>query len=116
MSHRDPFFCYAEFVGITLLAVLFLLALPNRFLKVCVPTLSAAFLKINLPLTTSAISGAANYNNSAPTRFAAGTIYLRRNGVAVFPITCANAMNPRQRCWPIPPQNVISTCLEATIL
>ena len=30
------------------------------------------------PLTTSAISGTANFNNSVPTRFAAGTTYLRK--------------------------------------
>ena len=41
----------------TLLAVLFLLPLPNCFLRVCPPTLFAAVLKFFLSLTTSAISG-----------------------------------------------------------
>ena len=51
---------------------------PNCFLRVCFPTLFAAVLKDFLPLTTSAISGTANSNKSVPTRFAAGTIFLRK--------------------------------------
>ena len=57
----------------TLLAFRFLLPLLNCFLKVCLPTLFAAVLKFFPPLTTSAVSGTANSNKSAPTRFAAGT-------------------------------------------
>ena len=68
MSLRDRL---TFFVGMTLLAVLFLLPLPNCFLKVCLPTLFAAVLKFFLRLTTSAYSGTANSNKSAPTRFAA---------------------------------------------
>ena len=94
MSLRDRLICFADFVGMTLLSVLFLLPLPNCFLRVCLPTLFAAVLIFFLPLTTSAISGTANSNKSAPTRFAAGTIYLRKNGIAVLPITCASAPNP----------------------
>ena len=101
MSLRERLICFADFVGMTLLAVLFLLPLPNCFLSLCLPTLFAAVLKLFLPLTTSAISGAANSNKSAPKRFAAGTIYLRKNGNAVFPITCASPPNPRPRCRPI---------------
>ena len=70
----------------------------NCFRKVCLPTLFAAVLKFFLPLTTSAISGTANANKSAPTRFAAGMIYLHKNGIAVLPITCASAPNLRPRC------------------
>ena len=47
-----------------------------------------------LPLTTASISGKADFSNAAPTRFAAGTIYLRKNGIAVQPISCASAPNP----------------------
>ena len=113
MSIRDRLDCLADFVGMILLC---LLPLPNCFIRVCFPTLFAAVLKIFLPLTTSAISGTANSNKSAPTRFAAGTIYLRKNGIAVLPITCASAPNPRPRCRPTPLYYGISTCLEATIL
>ena len=103
MSLRDRLIRFADFVGMTLLALRFLrLPSPNCFLRVYLPTLFAAVLKFFLPLTTSAISGTANSNKSAPTRFAAGTIYLRKNGIAVLPITCANAPNPRPRCRPTP--------------
>ena len=103
MSLRDRLICFAGFVGMTLLALRFLwLPKPNCFLRVCLPTLFAAVLKFFLPLTTSAISGTANSNNSAPTRFEAGTIFLRKNGIAVLPITCASAPNHRLRCRPTP--------------
>ena len=87
MSLRDRLDCLVDFVGMILLPVFFLLPSPNCFFKVCFPTLFAADLKDFLPLITSPISGAANSNKSAPTRFAAGTIYLRKNGIAVLPIT-----------------------------
>ena len=101
MPLRDRRICLADLV-MTLFAVFFLPPLLNCFLRVALPTLFAAVLKFFLPLTTSAISGAANSNKSAPTCFAAGTIYLRKNGNAVLPITCASAPNPRPRCGPIP--------------
>ena len=44
MSLRDQLAWFADFVGMTLLAVLFLLPLPGCFLKVCLPTLPAAVL------------------------------------------------------------------------
>ena len=120
MSLRDQLGCLADFVGMILLCLLspVRLRLPcsNCFLRVCFPTLFAALLKFFLPLTTSAISGTANSNKSAPTRFAAGTIYLRKNGIAVLPITCGRAPNPRPRRRPTPLYYGISTCLEATIL
>ena len=56
-----------DFVGLTLLALLLLLPLPNCFLRVCLPTLFAAALKFFLQATTSAISGTAKSNKSAPT-------------------------------------------------
>ena len=114
---RDRLLCFADFAVETLLAVLFLLPLANCFPKVCLPTFFAAVLKFFLPLRTSAISGTAKSNKSASTRFAAGTIYLRKNGFAVHPTTCANATTnhrPRYRAKPL--WNGISTCLEATIL
>ena len=116
MSFRDRLICFADFVGMTLLVVLFLLPLPNYFLSVCLPTFFAAVLIFFLPLTTSAVTGTANSNKSAPKHFAAGTIYLRKNGIEILPITCASAPNLRPRCRPTPLQNGISTCLEATIL
>ena len=116
MSLRDRLVCFADFVGMNLLAYrtpmapfLFLLPAvrlrlpsPKCFLRVWLPTLCAAVLKFFLPLTISAISGAANSNKSAPTRFVSGTIYLRRNGIAALPITCGIALNPRPRCQPTP--------------
>ena len=83
MSLRDRLICFADFVGMTLLALCFLLPLPNRFFKVCLPTLFAAVLKFFLPIITSATSGTANSNKSAPTHSAAGTIFSRKNGIAV---------------------------------
>ena len=102
MYLRDRLDCLADFVGMILLAVLFLLPSRNCFFRVCFPTLFAAVLKFFLPLTTSAISGTAKSNRPTPTRFAAGTIYLRKNGIAVLPITCASAPNPGPRCRPTP--------------
>ena len=61
----DRLDCLVDFVEMILLR---LLPLPNCFLRVCFPTLYAAVLKFFLPLTTSAISGTANSNKSAPTR------------------------------------------------
>ena len=115
-SLRDRLICFADFVGMNLLgcrtpmapflfllpAVRLRLPSPYCFLKVCLPTLFAVVLKFFLPLTTSAISGTANCNKSAPTRFAAGTIFSRENGIAVLPITCAGAPSPRPRCRPTP--------------
>ena len=108
VSLHDRLICFVDFVGLTLLAVLFLLPLPNCFLRVCLRTLFAAVLKFFLPLTTSANYGTANSNKSALKRFAAGTIYLRKNGIAVLPITCASAPSPRPRCRPLPLQKGIS--------
>ena len=122
MSLRDRLICFADFVGMTLLAHLFLLTAclpyasslpptapfrlrlpsPNSFLRVCPATLFTPVWKFFLPLTTSAISRTANSNKSAPMRFAAGTIYLRKIRIAVHPITCASAPNPRPRCRPTP--------------
>ena len=123
-SLRDRLDCLIDFVGMILLAGLFLLPClgscfpaglsafsfgsflrlsspsPNYFLRVCFPTPFAADLKDFLPLITSPISGSANSNRSAPTRFAAGTIYLHRNGIAVLPITCASAPNHLPLCLP----------------
>ena len=93
MSLCDRLDRLVDFVGMIPLPVLFLLPSTNCFLRVCFPTLFAAVLRFFLPLTTSAISGTGTSNKSAPTRFAAGTTYLRKNGIAVLPITCARAPN-----------------------
>ena len=104
MSLRDRLHCLVDFIGMVFLCLLppFDLSLPspNCFFRVCFPTLLAAALKDFLPLITSPISGTANSNKSAPTRFAAGTTYLRKKGIAVLPITCARAPNPLPLCLP----------------
>ena len=113
MSLRDRLDCLVDFVGMILLCLLpscgtptapFRLRLPspNCFFTVCFPTLFAADMKDFLPLITSPISGAAKSNMSAPMRFAAGTTYLRKNGIAYLPITCARAPNPLSFCLPTP--------------
>ena len=102
-SLHDRLDCLVDFVGMILLCLLPLrLPSPNCFLRVFFPTLFAADLNNFLPLKTSPISGAANSNMSAPMRVAAGTTYLRKKGIAVLPITCASAPNPRPRCRPTP--------------
>ena len=105
MSHCDQLDCLVDFVGMTLLCLLppvhLRLPSPNCFFTVCFPTLIAADLKDFPSLKTSPISGAANSNMSAPKRFAAGMTYLRKNGIAVFPIT-AGASNPLPFCLPTP--------------
>ena len=116
MSLRDRLMYFADFVGRTLLALRFLLPLPNCFHKVCLPTLFAAVLIFFLPLTTPAIFGTANSIKSAPKRFAAGTKHLRKNGNTVLPKTCPSAPNHRPRCRPPPLLKGTSTSLEATIL
>ena len=101
MSFPDQLVCFAGFVVMNVLALFFLLPLPSCFLSVCLPTLFAAVLKFFLPVTTSVISGLTNSSNSAPTRFAAGTTYICKNGFAVLAITCASATNPHPCCRPI---------------
>ena len=105
MTLRDQLICFADFAGMTLLAVSILLPLPNCFLRICLPKLFAAVLKFFLPPTTSSISGSANSNRSAPTCFALGRyIYAKWKGSSpiAVPTTCASAPNPRPRCRPTP--------------
>ena len=78
MPHRDWLDCLEDFVGLTLLALLFLLPLPNCFLRVCLPTLFAAVLKFFLPLTISAFSDTSKSNKSAPTCLAAETRHFHK--------------------------------------
>ena len=80
----------------------FCLPPPSYFLNVCLPTLLAAVLKFFFPLTTSATSGTANSNKSAPTRFTAGAIYFLKKGMADVPKTCARAPKSRPLQRPIP--------------
>ena len=98
MFLRDRLVCFADFVGMNLLALPFLVPLSKCSLRVFVRTPFAAVLNLFLPLTTYAISGAANSMKSATTRFAAVTINLSKKRNAVFPKTCANAPIPRPRC------------------
>ena len=99
MSFRDRLDCLVDFIGMIFLCLLRLPS-PNSFLRVCFSTLFASVLNFFLPLTTSAISGTANSSMSALMRFAAGTTYLRKNGIAVLPITCAGAPNSLPLCLP----------------
>ena len=87
--------CSVGFAGMTLLACFtptsafhFLLPLVNFFLKVCLPTFFADILGFFPPLLRSANSASTSFNKSAPTRSAAGTIYLHENGTPILPITC----------------------------
>ena len=97
MSLPDRLDRLLDFVGMSLLC---LLPPTICFFRVFFPTHFAAVLKDFLPLITSPISGAANSNMSAPMRFAAGTTYLRKKGIAVLLITCARAPNPLPLCLP----------------
>ena len=115
MSLCDQLDCL-DFVGMVLLPVFFLLPAcrtprtpfrlrlpspsPYCFFRVCFPTFFAAVLEFFLPQTTSAFSGKANSNKSAPTRFAAVTIYLRKKGITFLPKTCARTPNPLPLCLP----------------
>ena len=101
-SLRDRVVCVAVIAGMTQLEVFFLSPLRNCSLKISLPTLFAAVLSFFLPPTTSTISGTAIANQLASTRFAAGTIFLFKNGIAALPITCASALNPRPYCRPKP--------------
>ena len=110
MFLRDRVVCFIDSVGMTPLACLmpkpalrFRQPQLNCFLRVCLPTLFAAVLKLFLPKTTSAFSGAAISDKSVPTYFAAGTTFLHKNGLAILPITCESAPNPLPRCRTIPP-------------
>ena len=112
MSLRDRLDCLVDFVGMILLC---LLPLPNCFFRLCFLSLFAGDLKDLLSLLTSPISGVANSNMSAPMPFADGTTYLRKNGIAVLPVTRARDPNPLLLCLPTPVYYGISTCLEANI-
>ena len=99
MSLRDRLDCLVDFVGIILLCLL-RLASTNCYFRVFFPTVFTAVLKDFLPIKTSPISGAAKSNMSEPMRFAAGTTYLRKKGIAALPITCARVPNPLPFCLP----------------
>ena len=76
------------FVGMIQLC---LLPVPNCVFRVYFPTFFASVLKDFLPLITSPISGPANSKMSALVRFATGTTFSLKKGIAVLPITCARA-------------------------
>ena len=99
MSPRDRLVCLVDFVGMTLLC---LLPLPNCIFEVCLPTVYASFLKHYLPITFSAISGPTVSIKSSPTRLAAETTILRKNGITLLPKTCTCAPSHRPRLQPIP--------------
>ena len=97
-SVRDRLVFFEDFVGLTLIGLLLLLPPANCFPRVYPAILFAANLNYFLPLTTSAIYGAANSSKSAPTRFTAGTICLRKKKIAVLAITFASAPKFCPRC------------------
>ena len=73
MSLRERLFMLVDFVGMNLRVLL--LSPPSCFLNVFLPTLVTADF-IFFPLNTSAISGTAYSNKSAPTLRAARMIYF----------------------------------------
>ena len=89
MSLRDRLLRLKLLTGM----LLFCLPPPSCFLNVCLSTFLAAVLKFFFPLTLSATSGTANSNKSAPTSFAAGTIFFLKKGMAVLPINCKKLQN-----------------------
>ena len=92
---------------------LFRPTLSSCFLEVC-PATFFAEASIFLPFTSSAIFSTANSIKSTPTRFAAGTVYLRKNGIVVILITCASAPKHLSLCRLIPLQIGIYACFGAT--
>ena len=123
MSPCDGLVCFAHSVGKILLAFLtytvffhFPLPLPNSFLRVYLSTVCATVWNFHLKVTTSAVSGTAKSNRSAPPFFAAGTTFSRKTRIAVLPRTCARAPCHRPRCRPKVLQKRFSSCLEGTIM
>ena len=109
-SLRDQLACVEDFSRVFHFSSL---SLSKRSFRVCPPTLFAAVLNFFLPLITCGFLGAASCNNAAPTRFASGTTYVRKRGLAVL-ISCESALHclPR-RLKPL--KSEASTCLELTI-
>ena len=102
MSLRDRLDCLVDFVGMILLCLLPLrLPSPNCFLRVFFPTLFAADLNDFLPLKPLQ-----SLRQQTPTRQHLCVLplgrHLRKKGIAVLPITCPSALNPRPRCRPTP--------------
>ena len=112
---RDGLVCFKDFVVKTLLAVPSWYHDPTVWQRLSLHSLCSC-LQFFLRLGISIFSGTANSNKSAPTRFVAGTTSVRKNGIAVLPITYASAPNHRPGCRSIPFYLGISTCLDATIL
>ena len=98
MSLLDRLVHFVDFVGMILLALVFLLTLTKCFLRFCFPTLFAAGFQSSLALSTSAFSGTASCNKSALARLVAGTKKLRNKGITVLRITCGSPPNPILRC------------------
>ena len=86
-------FCWIDFLLLTTTTLLF----PQYWSS---HTLCRA-IDFFRSLKTCKISGATKSINSVPARFAVGTTYLRKNGIAVLPITSASAANPLPRCRPV---------------
>ena len=116
ISCRHRLVCFPDFDGTNLCGAFFLLPPRKCFLRVCLPTFSAAVLNLLLTLTASAICGSSNSNKLTPTRFAAVTISSHKMGIVVLPITSANALNLLPRCRSKPLKAGFFTCSEATIL
>ena len=93
-----------------------LLPLPIRFKGELVQHSLQLFWNFFPQLTTSAICSTTSSNKSASTGFAAGTIYSRKKGTLILPITGALSPKPLPRYRPIQLQNGIPSCFEATIV
>ena len=97
MSHRDRLVCFADFVGLICLHSFFCYhyQLTSRSFWSTLLQLSWNFF------TTNNICNFwhSKFQQAEPTRFAAGTIFLRKNGIAILPITFESARNPHPRCW-----------------
>ena len=113
-SPYDRLVSFAGFVAMILLALLFLLLLPNWFFSVCLHPFFAAVLRFFLPPATSALFGRADLNKSRPKSFAVGTFYLRNIVNAVLPISFSTAPKPLPCCRRTPLKNRSSVCLDAT--
>ena len=94
----------------------FLLALPNFFLRISLPTLFAAVFNFLLPITTYTKTGSAISNKPARTRFSAGMTCLRKNGIVVHPIICASALTPLPSYSQKLPKKGTCIWFEATIV
>ena len=100
----DQLVCFADFAGMTLFALFFLLPLFNCFLRVCLLTPFAAVLKSFLPPITSAISDRRNSNNQHPRVLQLGQIFTQKEN--------CSSLNNLCKCTETAPLFSTNTSLE----